>query len=135
MANKITQAQKLEMAKNNVIVLLAELLEKANAERVGDFTYAVPTTVADNEVWVEIDLTAKTTMTTENGKVPYDPFEKASVWEIEKEIKRQNAEERERKKAETLRKAEEKKAKAKAQALAKKNAREKALAETTDKAE
>jgi hypothetical protein len=132
MANKITQAQKLEMAKGNVIALLTEMLEKANAERVGDYTYAVPTEVAGAEVWVEIDLTAKTTMTTEDGKVPYDPFEKASIWEIEKEIKKQNAEERARKKAETLRKAEEKKAKAKAQALAKKNAREKALAETTD---
>ena len=129
MANKITQAQKLEMAKGNVITLLAEMLEKANAERVGDYTYAVPTEVAGAEVWVEIDLTAKTTMTTEDGKVPYDPFEKASVWEIEKEIKRQNAEERARKKAETLRKAEEKKAKSKAQAIAKKEARDKALAE------
>ena len=129
MANKITQAQKLEMAKNNVIVLLAELLEKANAERVGDFTYAVPTTVADNEVWVEIDLTAKTTMTTENGKVAYDPFEKSVVWQAEKEIKQAQAEERARKKAETLRKAEEKRAKAQALAKAKKEAREQALAD------
>ena len=135
MANKITQAQKLEMAKGNVIALLTEMLENASAERVGDYTYAVPTEVAGAEVWVEIDLTAKTTMTTEEGKVPYDPFEKAAVWEAEKEIKRQNAEERARKKAETLRKAEEKKAKAKAQALAKKNAREKALAENADKTE
>ena len=130
MANKITQAQKLEMAKTNVIGMLTEMLENANAERVGDFTYAVPTEVAGAEVWVEVDLTAKTTMTTENGKVPYDPFEKSAVWEAEKEIKKAAAEERAKKKAETLRKAEEKKAKAKAQALAKKEAREKALAET-----
>lgn len=130
MANKITQAQKLEMAKTNVIGMLTEMLENANAERVGDFTYAIPTEVAGAEVWVEVDLTAKTTMTTENGKVPYDPFEKSAVWEAEKEIKKAAAEERAKKKAETLRKAEEKKAKAKAQALAKKEAREKALAET-----
>lgn len=130
MANeKMTQAQKLETAKNNVIGMFAEMLETANAERVGDYTYAVPTEVNGNEVWVEVDLTAKTTMTTEEGKVPYDPFEKSAVWEAEKEIKKAAAEERAKKKAETLRKAEEKKAKAKAQALAKKEARDKALAD------
>ena len=134
MANgKMTQAEKLERAKNQVVALITEVLENASAERVGDFTYAVPTMVADNEVWVEVDLTAKTTMTTENGKVPYDPFEKASIWETEKEIKKSMAEERAKKKAETLRKVEEKKAKAKAQALEKKLAREKALAETIEK--
>ena len=136
MANeKMTQAQKLETAKNNIIGIFAELLESANAERVGDYTYAVPTEVNGNEVWVEVDLTAKTTMTTEDGKVPYDPFEKSAVWEAEKEIKKAAAEERAKKKAETLRKAEEKKAKAKAQALAKKEARDKALANATEPTE
>lgn len=126
---KMTQAQVLEKAKNNVFALIAEALETANAERVGDYTYSVPTEVNGAERWVEIELTAKTTMTTDEGKVPYDPFEKAAVWEAEKEIKKAEAEARAKKKADTLRKAEEKKAKAKAQALAKKNAREKALAE------
>ena len=126
---KMTQAEVLERAKNNVLALLTEILENASAERVGDYTYSIPTEVNGTERWVEIELTAKTTMTTENGKVPYDPFEKAAVWEAEKEIKKAEAEERAKKKAETLRKAEEKKAKAKANALAKKNARDKALAE------
>ena len=126
---KMTQAEILEMAKTKVVALLTEILETANAERVGDYTYSVPTEVNGVERWVEVELTAKTTMTTDEGKIPYDPFEKAAIWEAEKEIKKAAAEERAKKKAETLRKAEEKKAKAKAQALAKKNAREKALAE------
>jgi hypothetical protein len=126
---KLTQAQKLEMAKANIIALMTNLLNDASAEQVGDYTYAVPTEINGAEVWVEISLVAKTTMTTENGKVAYDPFEKSVVWQAEKEIKQAQAEERARKKAETLRKAEEKRAKAQALAKAKKEAREKALAD------
>ena len=77
---KMTQAEVLERAKTNVVALLTEILETANAERVGDYTYSVPTEVNGIERWVEIELTAKTTMTTDEGKVPYDPFEKAAVW-------------------------------------------------------
>ena len=126
---KMTQAQRLEAAKANVTALMGDLLTNASAEQVGDFTYAIPTEVNGVEVWVEVSLVAKTTMTTENGKVAYDPFEKSVVWQAEKEIKQAQAEERARKKAETLRKAEEKRAKAQALAQAKKEARDKALAE------
>ena len=126
---KMTQAQRLEAAKTNVTTLMGDLLTNAGAEQVGDFTYAIPTEVNGVEVWVEVSLVAKTTMTTENGKVAYDPFEKAVVWQAEKEIKKAQAEERARKKAETLRKAEEKRAKAQALAQAKKEARDRALAE------
>ena len=126
---KMTQAQRLEAAKANVTALMGDLLNNACAEQVGDFTYAIPTEVNGVEVWVEVSLVAKTTMTTENGKVAYDPFEKSVVWQAEKEIKQAQAEERARKKAETLRKAEEKRAKAQALAQAKKEARDRALAE------
>ena len=129
MANKkMTQAEILAKAKENIVALFKEILENSNSEQVGDYAYAIPTDV-EGERWVRIDFTAKTTMTTDEGKIPYDPFVEKAEWETDKEIKMAEAKERAKKKAETLKKAEERKAKAKAQALAKKEAKEKALAE------
>ena len=124
------QAEILAKVKENTVEALRPLFEQMGAEQVGDYAYAIPNEV-EGERWCVIELTAKTTMTDENGdKIPYDPFVVAEMWKADQEIKKAAAEERARKKAETLKKAEEKKAKAKANALAKKNAREKAVAET-----
>ena len=135
MATKMTQAEVLAKAKANILEIFKSDIDNAMGEQVGDYAFAIPTEVNGSERWVRIEFTAKTTMTTDEGKIPYDPFIEKAEWEADKEIKQAQAEERARKKVETLKRAEEKKAKAKAQALAKKNAREKALAEIEAKAE
>lgn len=126
---KMTQAQVLAKAKENIYDLFKEIIERSQGEQVADFAFAIPTQVNDMEKWVRIEFTAKTTMTTDDGKIPYDPFIEQENWKADKEIKQAQADERARKKAETLKKVAERKEKAEAQALAKKNAREKALAE------
>ena len=132
--NKITKAQKLETAKNNVLAMFAEVLETSGAEEVKGFTYAIPTEVAGEERWVEITLTAKDTMTDDEGKrVPYDPFVVQAAYQVEQEIKAAEKAAREKKKAETVKKAEEKRRLAKEKAMAKKSAMEKAKAEIEEK--
>lgn len=130
MANKITKAQVLEMAKRNVLGLFEEILNDVGAEEVKAFTYAIPTEVNGNEKWVEITLVAKDMMTDENGdKVPYDPFVVQANYQVEKEIKAEAKAERERKHAEKVAKAEQKRKEAKAKAQAKAQAQAKAKAE------
>lgn len=122
---KMTKAQVLAIAKENVMDIFKDILESVNAEQVGDFSFAIPTTVNDTERWVKVSLTAKDTMTNESGdKVAYDPFVEQSMWEEDKADKAERKAERERKHEETLRRAEERKAKAKAKAEAKRKAKE-----------
>ena len=130
MANKMTKAEMLAKAKELAIEPLKSVFESANAEQVGDFTYAVPVEVNGTEKWVEITLTAKDMMTNDEGeKVPYDPFIVSANWQTEKEIKAMEKAEKDRKKAEKVKKANEKRELAKAKAQAKKNALDKAKAE------
>lgn len=118
---ELKKAERLEMAKNNVVAMFSEVLESASAEKVKGFVFAVPTDVGGNEQWVEVTFVAKDMMTDDEGKkVPYDPFVVQAAYQVEQEIKAQEKAERERKKAETLKKAEEKKRLAKEKALAKK---------------
>lgn len=136
MANKMTKAQVLEKAKNNVLDMFKSVLEEIGAEEVKGFTYAIPTEVNGEEKWVEISFVAKDMMTNENGeKVPYDPFVVQANYQVEKEIKAEAKAERERKHAEKVAKAEEKRRLAKEKAQAKAQAQAKAKAELEGKAE
>lgn len=136
MANKMTKAQVLEKAKNNVLDMFKNVLEEIGAEEVKGFTYAIPTEVNGDEKWVEIGFVAKDMMTNENGeKVPYDPFVVQANYQVEKEIKAEAKAERERKHAEKVAKAEEKRRLAKEKAQAKAQAQAKAKAELEGKTE
>ena len=136
MANKMTKAQVLEMAKKNVFAMFDGLLEEIGAEEVKGFTYAIPTEVNGEEKWVEISFVAKDMMTDAKGeKVPYDPFEVQADYQIKKEIRAEAKAERERKHAEKVAKAEEKRRLAKEKAQAKAQAQAKAKAELEGKAE
>lgn len=83
---KITDAQMKENAKMEAFGRLTEILEKMGAEQVSSFTFAVPTVQEGQEVWVEIDLTAKQWKPTKVTSA-YDPFEKARIWKEEQETK------------------------------------------------
>ena len=56
-----------------------------NAEQVGNFTFAVPTVQEGQEVWVEINLTAKQWKPTKVTQA-YDPFEKTRIWKEKQAI-------------------------------------------------
>lgn len=123
MANKITKAQVLKSTKDNIVAdeTFIAMLENLGAVQVGDYDYAIPTMVGDLERWAKVSITAKDTITDDEGeKVAYTPEIEIERWEFDKADKAERKAERERKHQETLRKAEERKAKAKAKALAKK---------------
>ena len=108
---KLTQAQKLTTAKAYVADALTGALNTLKAETVKPYTYAVPTTSAENdEIWVTVTFTAKQFKATENRKA-YDPFAERADYEAEQEAKATEAaiktEEKERKKrADAKRRAE-----------------------------
>ena len=123
MATKMTKAQILKVSKDNVANtdIFKALIEQFEGIQVGDYDYALPVTVNGEERYAKISITAKDTITNDEGdKVPYDPFIEVDRWDFDKKDKAERAAERERKKAETLKRAEERKAKAKAKADAKK---------------
>lgn len=123
MAVKMTKAQVLKVSKDMVAETeeFKGMLEKFEAIQVGDYDYALPVMVNGVERYAKISITAKDTITNDEGeKVAYDPFIEVDRWDFDKKDKAERAAERERKKAETLKRAEERKAKAKAKAEAKK---------------
>lgn len=82
---KVNDAQMKENAKMEIFGGLTEVLEKMNAEQVGNFTFAVPTVQEGQEVWVEINLTAKQWKPTKVTQA-YDPFEKTRIWKEKQAI-------------------------------------------------
>lgn len=76
---KVTDAQMKENAKMEVFGNLTEVLEKMSAEQVSNFTFAIPTVQEGQEIWVEINLTAKQWKPTKVSQA-YDPFEKTRIW-------------------------------------------------------
>lgn len=119
---KLTKSAILELSKKEAYSHFADKLSEIEAIQVGDFDYAIPVVVDGNiERWVKMSLTAKDTITDDEGnKVPYDPFIEVDRWDFKKEDQAARKAERERKHAEVLKRAAERKAKAKAKADAKK---------------
>lgn len=120
---KMTKAQVLKTTKDTVIhdECFLSALDTLGAVQVGDYDYAIPV-VLDNgdERWAKITLTAKDTITDDEGeKVAYTPEIEIERWEFDKADKAERKAEREKAHAEKLRRAEERKAKAKAKAMAK----------------
>lgn len=72
---KMTQAQMKEAAKAQVQEAIQAILDASNGEAVGGFETAIPVTVNEQEIWVEVKLTAKNWYDTKTTKA-YDPFEK-----------------------------------------------------------
>lgn len=107
------QSEILSAVKVGAVADLLPIFESKSAEQTGDFSYAFLVDVGDGqEHWADVTITAKTFMLDENGKrIPYDPFVKQAEWQADKEAKATAKAERERKHAETVKRAEERKAK------------------------
>ena len=97
MAEKLTKIARLNKAKEEVATLLADILEKRDAIKVGDFTYAIESAEFPNQ-YVEISLTAKNPDATAKS-VAYDPIAKAEEYEAEKILKAQEKAEKDAEKA------------------------------------
>lgn len=121
--SKFTKAQVLKATKDLVVAEAAfkALVEQFDAIQVGDYDYALPVIVDGQERYAKLSITAKDTITNDEGeKVAYDPFIEVDRWDFDRKDKEARKIERERKKEEALKRAEERKAKAKAKAEARK---------------
>lgn len=121
--SKFTKAQVLKATKDLVVAEAAfkALVEQFDAIQVGDYDYALPVIVDGQERYAKLSITAKDTITNDEGeKVAYDPFIEVDRWDFDRKDKEARKIERERKKEEVLKRAEERKAKAKAKAEARK---------------
>lgn len=107
MAEKITQAQMKEMAKANIAQVFAEAIESHNGEKVDSYTYAIPTEVNGQEIWVEVKFTSKNWYKTTRSEA-YDPFEVQSAYNEKIRQREADKAERERKKAEKIAKSKKK---------------------------
>lgn len=110
----ITDAQKKENAKNEVKDRLIGLLTECGAEQVGTFVYAIPTIQDGQEVWVEIDFTAKQWKPTKISQA-YDPFAKAQEWREDVATKEQEKAQKLAEKAAKIKRDTVARAKAKAE--------------------
>lgn len=121
--SKFTKAQVLKATKDLVVAEAAfkALVEQFDAIQVGDYDYALPVIVDGQERYAKLSITAKDTITNDEGeKVAYDPFIEVDRWDFDRKDKEARKIERECKKEEALKRAEERKAKAKAKAEARK---------------
>ena len=91
----LKMAEIKEMAKNQVLAMLSEVLENSNAEMYnGKFHVAIPTHVEGapvDEIWVKVDLTCAQYVDTKVSKA-FNPFELQSEYEAECEAKAKEAE-------------------------------------------
>ena len=109
MAMKMADIQK--MVKETVFEQIKEFYSESG-EQFADFSIAVPITVEGIERWAKISVVCGQLKDTKTAKA-FDPFEVASEWQSEKEIKRIEAETKAKAKAD---REKAKKAKSKAKA-------------------
>ena len=116
------KADALRMVKENGMAALLPILEQAQAEQTGDFSFAFLVDIGDGEEhWVEITATAKDTMVDDatGERVPFDPFVKQAAWQATVAERQERKAELERKHAEKVKAAAERKRKAVEKAAAK----------------
>ena len=100
---KMTKAQILEATKKVTIENFTDILTNLDAVQVGDFDYAIPVVVGDDiERWAKLSITAKDTITDDEGnKVDYEPEIEVERWKFKKDDQKLRAEERKAKHDET----------------------------------
>lgn len=119
---KFKKADALRMVKETGMAALLPILEGAQAEQTGDFSFAFLVDIGDGEEhWLEIAATAKDTMVDDatGERVPFDPFVKQAAWQATVAERQERKAELERKHAEKVKAAAERKRKAVEKAAAK----------------
>lgn len=122
---KFKKADALRMVKKTGMAALLPILESAQAEQTGDFSFAFLVDIGDgDEHWLEIVATAKDTMVDDatGERVPFDPFVKQAAWQATLADRQARKDEQERKHAAKVKAAQERKQKAIEKAAAKRAA-------------
>ena len=105
----MTQSAMKENAKANVFGFLEEAITANGGEQVDAYTYAIPTVVNEQEIWVEVKLTSKNWNKTKVSEA-YDPFVKQNEYKeiiAEREEKARIAAEKKAKKIAKSKKTED----------------------------
>ena len=95
MAENLKMAQVKEIAKNQVLDMLSQVLTDCGAEMYnGKYHLAIPTKVVGapvDEIWVKVDLTCAQYTKTKVSDA-FNPFELQHEYELEQEAKAREAE-------------------------------------------
>ena len=94
-------AQKNTAVKDSAIAVIINALEGAGAVQFGDYKYAIPVTVAGEDRWAKLDLTAGNNKDTKTTKA-FDPYAEAEIWKSDKAEKAEIAEAKAKAKAEKI---------------------------------